>query len=366
MKTTSLSLNQPASTATDPEDDTRWRAVLRKDRRADGKFFFAVTTTGIFCRPSCPARRPRRENVRFYESAGDAEQAGFRACMRCHPTAATRDERNAAAVVGACRAIERAEKLPSLSELASSAGMSRFHFHRIFKTATGLSPKAYATAHRSQRMRDELARRKTVTEAIYEAGFNSNGRFYAGSSEVLGMKPKDYLDRGSGATIRFAIGECSLGSILVAASEKGVCAILLGDDPDALLRDLQNRFSRARIIGGDKTFEKMVAKVVGFIEAPKSTLDLPLDVRGTVFQQQVWNALREIPLGQTSSYSAIAKRIGSPKAVRAVGRACASNTLAIAIPCHRVLRRDGTLSGYRWGVERKMTLLEREKKAAEK
>jgi len=213
-------------------------------------------------------------------------------------------------------------------------------------------------------MREELPKRGTVTEAIYEAGFNSNGRFYANYSQMLGMKPKNYRGGGTGATIRFAIGECSLGSILVAASERGVCAIFMGDDPDALAKNLQDRFPRAALIAGDRGFEKLVARVVGFIEAPKVGLDLPLDVRGTAFQQRVWQALREIPIGSTSSYSEIADRIGSPKAVRAVAQACASNGLAVAIPCHRVVRSDGNLSGYRWGVERKRALLKREEIAA--
>jgi AraC family transcriptional regulator, regulatory protein of adaptative response / methylated-DNA-[protein]-cysteine methyltransferase len=363
--TSSLSVNE-SSSATYLDEEARWRAVLRKDRRADGKFFFAVKTTGVFCRPSCPARRAHRENVTFYESAADAEQAGFRACMRCDPKGPTPDERHAAAVIAACRAIETAEETPTLSDLANSAGMSRFHFHRIFKRATGLSPKGYATANRSERMRDELARRPTITEAIYEAGFNSNGRFYAESSGMLGMKPRDYRSGGEGETIRFAVGECSLGSILVAASAKGVCAISLGDDPDALSEALQDRFPRANIVGGDKGFERLVAKVVGLIEAPRSGLALPLDVRGTAFQQRVWKALREIPSGTTSSYSEIAKRVGSPKAVRAVARACASNPLAVAIPCHRVVRRNGNVSGYRWGIERKIALLKKEKVATRK
>lgn len=360
-----MSVNE-SSCATYLDEEARWRAVRRRDRRADGQFFFAVKTTGVFCRPSCSARRARRENVTFYESVVDAEQAGFRACMRCHPKGPTLDERHAAAVTAACRAIETAEESPSLSELARSAGMSRFHFHRIFKMATGLSPKGYATANRSERMRDQLLRRRTVTEAIYRAGFNSNGRFYADSSGMLGMKPRDYRSGGKGETIRFAVGECSLGSLLVAASKKGVCAISLGDDPDALTKALQDRFPRAIIIGGDKDFEKLIARVVGFIEAPEASLDLPLDVRGTAFQQRVWKALREIPPGTTSNYSEIAKCIGSPKAIRAVARACASNGLAVAIPCHRVVRKDGNLSGYRWGIERKRALLEKEKRAAER
>ncbi len=364
MKTSSRSINE-SPRATYADDEAKWQAIVRKDRHADGRFFFAVKTTGVFCRPSCSARQARRENVTFFESAADAERAGFRACLRCDPNGPTLGERHAAVVAAACRTIETAEALPSLAALARSAGMSRFHFQRIFKTATGLSPKGYATAHRSERMRNELPKRKTVTEAIYEAGFNSNGRFYADSSRMLGMKPKDYRSGGKGVTIRFAVGECSLGPILVAASEKGVCAIFMGDDPDVLTKELQERFPRANLVGGDRGFEKLVATVVGFIEAPKAALDLPLDVRGTAFQQRVWKALREIPCGRTSTYSEIARRIGSPKAIRAVAGACASNGLAVAIPCHRVVRRDGNVSGYRWGVERKIALLDREKIAAE-
>jgi AraC family transcriptional regulator of adaptative response/methylated-DNA-[protein]-cysteine methyltransferase len=238
--------------------------------------------------------------------------------------------------------------------------MSTFYFHRVFKTLTGVTPKDYATARRSQRVRKELSKSNTVTEAIYDAGFNSNGRFYANSSQTLGMTPTSFRSGGAGTTIRFAVGECSLGSVLVASSEKGVCAISLGDDPDALVRDLQDQFLKARLIGGDKKFERMVAQVIGFIEAPQTGLDLPLDVRGTAFQQKVWRALREIPAGSTVSYTEIAERIGAPKAVRAVAQACASNHIAVAIPCHRVLRHDGALSGYRWGVQRKRALLARE------
>jgi AraC family transcriptional regulator, regulatory protein of adaptative response / methylated-DNA-[protein]-cysteine methyltransferase len=349
--------NGQASYASEEE---RWRAVVEKDRNADGKFFYSTKTTGVYCRPSCPARTPRRENVAFHESRKAAEQAGFRACKRCKPNGPALAEKRAATVTAACRAIEAAEKLPDLGALASSAGMSRFHFHRIFKAATGLTPRAYAAARRSSRMREVLPKRSTVTEAIYEAGFNSNGCFYASSSDILGMKPKNYQSGGTGATINFAVGECSLGSILVAASEKGVCAIMLGNDPDALVKDLQNRFPKARLIGGDRNFEALIAKVVGFIEGPRIGLDLPLDVRGTAFQQRVWQALREIPAGSTASYSEIAERIGLPRAVRAVAKACASNNIAVAIPCHRILRTDKSLAGYRWGVERKRALLKRE------
>jgi AraC family transcriptional regulator, regulatory protein of adaptative response / methylated-DNA-[protein]-cysteine methyltransferase len=342
------------------DDEDRWGAVVRRDRSADGIFYYSVRTTGVYCRPSCGARLPRRVNVAFHASAEDAERSGFRPCKRCRPDQPAREDQHAAAVAKACRLIEAADELPSLDQLAAAVGMSNFHFHRIFKATTGVTPKAYATARRAQRVRVELSRGGSVTEAIYNAGFNSNGRFYAASSDVLGMSPGTFRAGGDGETIRFAVGECSLGSVLVAATGQGVCAILLGDDPDALVQDLQRRFSKAQLVGGDAEFEKLVAKVVGLVESPGQGLNLPLDVRGTVFQQRVWQALREIPAGSTVSYSQVAARIGAPKAVRAVAQACASNAVAVAIPCHRVVRRDGGLSGYRWGVERKRALLERE------
>lgn len=268
--------------------------------------------------------------------------------------------KHAAAVTAACRAIENADEAPALADLAAKAGLSPFHFQRIFKQITGVTPKAYADAHRAGRMRESLNRCGTITEAIYEAGFNSNSRFYEKSSEMLGMAPQAFRRGGKGETLRFAVGECSLGSILVASSAKGVCCILLGDDPDALAADLQDRFPKAELIGGDEGYEDLIAKVVGFVEAPGLGLDLPLDVRGTAFQQRVWRALREIPAGSTMSYTQVAAKIGSPNAVRAVAGACAANAIAVAIPCHRVVRNDGGLSGYRWGVERKRALLERE------
>jgi AraC family transcriptional regulator, regulatory protein of adaptative response / methylated-DNA-[protein]-cysteine methyltransferase len=341
-------------------DEERWEAVVRRDRAADGVFYYSVRTTGVYCRPACAARLARREHVRFHATCEEAEQAGFRPCKRCRPTEPALAEQHTAAVAKACHLIEAAEDMPNLEALAAAAGMSRFHFHRVFKTLTGVTPKAYAAAHRAQRVRDELSRTDTVTEAIYVAGFNSNGRFYATSSEVLGMTPTNFRSGGPGASMRFAVGECSLGSILVAATDKGVCAIMLGDDPDALVRDLQDRFPKAQLLGGDKDFEHLVAKVVGFVEAPALGLDLPLDVQGTAFQQRVWQALRAIPSGTTASYTEIAERIGAPQAVRAVAQACASNAIAVAIPCHRVVRQDGALAGYRWGVERKRALLERE------
>jgi AraC family transcriptional regulator of adaptative response/methylated-DNA-[protein]-cysteine methyltransferase len=259
--------------------------------------------------------------------------------------------------------IAEAEEAPTLDALARAVGMSRFHFHRVFKAATGVTPSRYAAALRAQRVRLELEGSGTVTEAIYGAGFNSSGRFYASSSAVLGMTPTSFRSGGSGASIRFAAGECSLGSILVAATGRGVCSIMLGDDPDELVRRLQDRFPRADLMGGDSDFEQVVATVVGLVEAPASGLRLPLDVRGTAFQQRVWQALCEIPPGSTASYEDIARRIGSPSSARAVARACASNPLAVAIPCHRVVRKDGSMSGYQWGAERKRALLDRESAA---
>ena len=338
----------------------RWAAVVGRDRHADGYFFYSVRTTGVYCRPSCASRRARREHVRFHLTSADAERAGFRPCKRCRPKEPGIAEQRAAVVATACRIIERAESPPSLDALARGAGMSRFHFHRVFKSLTGVTPKGYTAAHRARRVREELAQRSTVTEAIYGAGFNSNGRFYATAPGVLGMTPTSFRSGGAGALMHFAVGACSLGSVLVAATGKGVCAVFLGDDPDALVRELQDRFPKAELVGGDRDFEGLVATAVGLVEAPALGLDLPLDVRGTAFQQRVWQALRDIPAGSTASYTDVARRIGAPKAVRAVAGACAANPIAVAIPCHRVVRSDGALAGYRWGVERKRALLERE------
>jgi AraC family transcriptional regulator of adaptative response/methylated-DNA-[protein]-cysteine methyltransferase len=347
--------------ATAAENDARWAALLSRNPESAADFYYGVRTTGVYCRPTCPSRRPRRDNVEFFGTRDAAEQAGFRPCKRCKPGQAALAERHAALVAEACRLIEASEQAPDLKSLAGKIGLSAYHFHRIFKAATGVTPKAYATAHRARRVRNELVRSNSVTEAIYDSGYNSNGRFYESAADMLGMTPGAFRAGGAETNIRFAVGECSLGSILVAKSERGVCAILLGDDPEALARDLQDQFPKANLSGGDAQFEELVAKVVGLVEAPGVGLDLPLDVRGTAFQQRVWQALRSIPVGATASYSEIARRIGSPGAVRAVAQACASNRLAVAIPCHRVVRNDGAISGYRWGVERKRELLEREK-----
>lgn len=342
-------------------DEDRWAAVQQRDRRADDRFFYSVSTTGVYCRPSCPARRPRREHVRFHATRAEAEAAGFRACQRCRPDGPRLDERHARAIARACRIIETADALPSLGALAAGAGMSRFHFHRLFKAITGVTPRAYATAHRNRRVRTALSRSATVTQAIYDAGFNSSGRFYATSSAVLGMRPATFRAGGQGMIVRFAVANCALGSVLVAATDRGICAILLGDDGDALVNELRERFPRADLRPGDAMFSTLVGSVVGLVEAPsRADVELPLDVRGTAFQQRVWQTLREVPAGTTISYAELAQRVGTPRAIRAVANACAANRLAVAIPCHRVVRRNGSLSGYRWGAERKRALLARE------
>ncbi len=349
--------------------DPRWARVVARDPEADGQFYYSVRTTGVYCRPSCGARRARPENVDFHASPAAAEAAGFRPCKRCRPSgppAASTEARQAQMIARAVQLLETSEEAPDLKSLAEAAGVSPYHFHRVFKARTGLTPAAYARAHRAQRMEQALAGQQSVTDAIFEAGYGSSSRFYEQSNARLGMTPGKYREGGPGAEIRFAIGACSLGAVLVACSQRGVCAILLGDDPEELALDLQKRFSQAaRLIGDDPAFAKLVAKIVGYIEDPNRSLDpkIALDVRGTAFQQRVWAALQEIPPGETRSYSELAAQIGTPGGARAVARACAANHLAVAVPCHRVIQRDGGLSGYRWGVERKRTLLERESPA---
>jgi AraC family transcriptional regulator of adaptative response/methylated-DNA-[protein]-cysteine methyltransferase len=338
----------------------RWAQVANRDKRADGSFWYSVATTGVYCRPSCPSRLANPKNVGFFDTAAAAEAGGFRPCRRCNPNGPSADAARAAIVAEACRSIDEADQVPSLSGMARAAGLSSSYFHRLFKSVAGVTPKAYADARRAARVRERLATADSVTEAIYDAGFSSSGRFYAASTGLLGMTPGRFRSGGAQEELRFAVGQCSLGAVLVASSAKGVAAILLGDDPDALARNLQDRFPKAHLVGGDPAFEALVAQVVGFVEAPCTGLALPLDIRGTAFQQRVWQALRDIPAGATASYADIAVRIGSPGAVRAVAGACAANALAVAIPCHRVVRHDGALSGYRWGVERKRCLLTRE------
>jgi AraC family transcriptional regulator of adaptative response/methylated-DNA-[protein]-cysteine methyltransferase len=341
-------------------DDPRWARIVARDRTADGQFWYSVVTTGVYCRPSCPSRMANPRNVQLHDTLDSARATGFRPCKRCNPNGLSMEEENAATIVKVCRLIEKSEEEPSLNELAEAVGRSAGYFHRMFRAVTGLTPKDYAAAHRAAKVRQGLTAGNSVTEAIYDAGFNSSGRFYEKSKEMLGMTPTQYRAGGMNEQIRFAVGETSLGAVLVASSRKGVASILLGDDPDQLVRDLQDRFPKAHLIGADRDYEALVARVVGFVEAPCLGLDLPLDVRGTAFQQRVWQALQEIPAGQVVSYAEIARRIGAPKAVRAVAGACAANNLAVAIPCHRVVRTDGSLSGYAWGVERKRVMLARE------
>jgi AraC family transcriptional regulator of adaptative response/methylated-DNA-[protein]-cysteine methyltransferase len=295
-----------------------------------------------------------------FETAAAAEAAGFRACRRCEPDGAGPDARRAEAVAAACRLIDNSEEPPDLATIAATVAMSPFHFHRVFKAATGLTPRAYGEARRSQRVKDALREASTVTDAIYDAGYTSSARFYASADERLGMTPTSYRSDGAGEAIRFAVGNCSLGAILVAATDKGVCAVQFGDDPEQLVHGLEDRFQQARLVGADPAFESIVARVVALVEHPAEPVDLPLDIRGTAFQERVWQALRQVPVGTTVTYRELAGRIGAPNAARAVAAACAANHIAVAIPCHRVVRTDGSLSGYRWGIDRKQALQDRE------
>ncbi|WAT00039.1 bifunctional DNA-binding transcriptional regulator/O6-methylguanine-DNA methyltransferase Ada [Rouxiella chamberiensis] len=342
-------------------DEARWQAVVNRDDTADGEFVYAVKTTGIYCAPSCPSRQPNRENVVFFENAEQAEAQGYRPCKRCRQGRMSRQHQHTHQVELACRLLENSDKTPTLSQLATEVGLSAYHFHRIFKSLTGLTPRAYAVAKRKQRVRDNLAQTVSVTSALLEAGYASNGNFYASSPASLGMTPSAYRAGGRGMAVWFAVGRCSLGDILVAESPRGICAILLGDNPQALVESLQNSFPHAQLLGNDAEFEQRIAVVVGFVDGEQPALALPLDIRGTAFQQRVWQALRAIPQGETLSYAAVAEKIGSPKAVRAVAGACAANLLAVAIPCHRVVKSSGNISGYRWGVARKKRLLEKER-----
>lgn len=341
-------------------DEARWAAVSGRDAAADGAFVYGVLTTGIYCRPGCASRAPRRQNVRFYGTPAEAEAAGLRPCKRCAPRAPRADGAESAAVARAVALIEAADEPPALRELAAAAGLSPFHFHRVFKAATGVTPAAYARARRAERLRGELAAAPTVSAAIYEAGFGSSGRLYAESAATLGMTPTAYRAGAPGEQISYAVAPASLGWVLVAATERGLCAIELGDDAEALAEGLRARFPRARLVADDPAFAEQVRATVALVEAPRRGLDLPLDMRGTAFQRRVWAALRAIPPGTTASYAEVAAMIGQPGAARAVAQACAANTLAVAIPCHRVVRGDGTPGGYRWGSARKRAILARE------
>ena len=361
MPTTHTMTEQISSTAF-ASDDARWAAICARDVAAEGRFWFAVATTGVYCRPTCRSRAPRRENVRFFDTPAAAEAAGFRPCKRCQPDQATpaMATEHAAAVERACALIRNADDAPTLAALAAAVDMSPYHFQRIFKAHTGVSPKQYAITVRRQRAAATLQAPGNVTTAIYDAGYNSGGHFYTESAAAIGMTPTAYRRGAVGETIRFGVAACYLGWVLAAATSRGLCAIDLGDDPAALETGLRARFPRAHLTH-DPEFGGWVQQVVDFLDAPVRGLSLPLDIQGTAFQRRVWAALREIPAGSTLSYTEVAERIGAPAAVRAVAGACAANKLAVAIPCHRVVRQNGDLSGYRWGIERKQRLLAREK-----
>lgn len=350
----------PAERAARTFADPRWADVLARDPAADGLFWYSVRTTGVYCRPSCAARTPRPENVDFHSSQEAAQEAGFRACKRCKPDQSPDAERQAALIAAACRVLHTEEPTPALAELAARLQLSPGHLHRLFKAQTGLSPRAYALALRAGKFRDGLRRGDKVIDAAYDAGFGSSRAVYEQGAAMLGMSPRRYRAGGTDMTLHFAVAPCSLGLVLVAASERGVCAILLGDASGPLEEELRARFPAAELVPADAGFTGTVGQVVTLMDRPSADFALPLDVRGTAFQQRVWTALRRIPHGTTTTYSALANQLGMPKAVRAVASACAANPVAVAIPCHRVVRQDGALAGYRWGLERKKALLARE------
>jgi len=347
-----LAMRKPVFTT----DATRWAAVERRDANADGAFVYAVRTTGVFCRPSCGSRRPNRGNVVFFEDAAGAIRGGYRPCKRCGGATAALPE----PVRRACRSIESAEASPTLDELAAVAGTSPAYFHRLFKKTVGVTPKGYADSIRQRKLRDGLATDETVTRTIHAAGYRSAASVYHDTPKVLGMTPTQYKNGAAGLRVRYTLARCSLGWVIVAATDRGICLTHLADRPEDLMEILRRRFPQAEQCD-DRQLAKWVKAIVAQLEAPAAVCDLPLDIRGTAFQRQVWEALREIPLGETVSYAEIARRIGRPKAVRAVGSACGKNPVAPVIPCHRVLASDGTLGGYGFGLDRKRTLLDREK-----
>jgi AraC family transcriptional regulator of adaptative response/methylated-DNA-[protein]-cysteine methyltransferase len=340
----------------------RWQAVLERDPRADGAFVYGVATTGVYCRPHCASRRPRRDNVRFFDSWQRAEEGGFRPCKRCAPQSASGPDRAVDAVVRACALIDAAEHAPSLREIAGEVGLSPAHFQRLFRTVLGVSPKQYAMEKRLGRVRDTLQRGANVTAAVYAAGFESGSRFYENATGNLGMKPSEYRKGGADKTIAYAIAPSHLGLVLVASTDRGVCRVDFGDGPEELVSRLRTAFPKAILQENDPALEARIALALECIARPERAARLPLDIQGTAFQRQVWTALQSIPPGSTSTYAEIAGRIGKPKAARAVARACASNAVAVIVPCHRVVRGDGGLGGYRWGLDRKRTLLERERR----
>lgn len=340
-----------------------WQAVLTRDAKSDGTFVYGVSSTQIYCRPSCPSRRPRRDRVSFFASPDSAEQQGFRACKRCHPRE-TGDQRSEL-IQRACDLLERAEEPMTLSRLSEELGISAFHLQRTFKKALGISPRQYAASRRSNKFKDSVRDGQAITSAMYDAGYGSSSRLYERSTAELGMTPATYSRNGRGATINFAITECELGYLLVAATEKGVCAVRLGSNPNELEQDLRSEFSAAQINRDAGQLTESVLAILEHLAGTRPNLNLPLDVQATAFQRLVWEALVAIPYGSTRSYGEVAQAIGRPSAVRAVARACATNPVALVVPCHRVIGSDKSLSGYRWGLERKKKLLEREKTNSE-
>ncbi len=330
---------------------------MARDARQDGRFVFAVRTTGIYCRPSCPSRRPRRDSVEFFTNPNEAERAGYRACLRCKPTEISSQ---AQYVTRARQLLDNAEGIMTLAQLSKRVGLSPFHLQRLFKRATGLSPREYQAARRMAQLKTNLRQGDDVTTALYDAGFGSSSRLYEKAPEQLGMTPGEYRRGGAGATITFAIAPTPLGRLLVAATERGLCAVRFGENAAELERNLRHEFHAATLHRDDTAMQKYVEPLLAAVRGENTIIHLPLDVRATAFQMKVWETLRKIPSGETRSYSEVAREIGTPNAVRAVARACASNPVALAVPCHRVIRSDGDLAGYRWGIERKKKLLERE------
>jgi AraC family transcriptional regulator of adaptative response/methylated-DNA-[protein]-cysteine methyltransferase len=341
-----------------------WSAVESRDAAADGSFFYGVRTTGVYCRPGCTSRLPLRRNTAFFETIADAEAAGLRPCKRCRPTEESSASRHLAAVEKACALLRTSDSMPGLAELADAACISRFHFHRVFKQITGVTPRDYARSHRLGRLGEKLDAGQPVAASIYASGFGSSSRAYEAAPAGLGMTPGTRRRGGSGETIRFVTVATPLGWALVAATERGICMTALSDDRDSLATALRARFPAAELIAENAGLKEWADRIVRFITAPEQNLDLPLDIRGTAFQARVWRALQKIPLGKTASYTEIAAVLGQPKAVRAVAQACAANKLALIVPCHRVIRADGELGGYRWGLERKRALLARERATA--
>jgi AraC family transcriptional regulator of adaptative response/methylated-DNA-[protein]-cysteine methyltransferase len=347
------------------EDEAKWQAVIAKDARFDGQFVFAVSSTKIYCRPSCPSRRAKRERVSFFELPEAAEQAGFRACLRCHPRSSSVQDPQVELVKRVCRLLDDGEiESTTLAALSEQTGVSTFHLQRTFKKVMGVTPRQYAEAARLKRFKGGTQAGKSISTAMYDAGFGSSSRLYQNAGSQLGMTPATYGKGGRGATIDYAVVECSLGRLLVAATSKGVCSVKLGDTEHGLEVDLKREFPAAEFQRDENRLTKAVSAVVDHLEGKSPHIDLPLDIQATAFQHQVWEQLRAIPAGQTSSYSEVARAIGQHKAVRAVARACATNPVALVIPCHRVIREDKSLGGYRWGLERKKKLLEAEKAGA--